>query len=54
MGDTSAERLTETEARDAGRALSGLAITLDDAIDDEERKLFPTIQKTLFTIGNRG
>jgi hypothetical protein len=48
------DRLTETEARDAGQALSGLAVTLDDAIDDEERKLFPTIQKALFAIGRRG
>jgi len=46
-----ADHLTEAEARDIGRALSGLAIYLDDAIDDEERRLFPTIQKALFGIG---
>ena len=39
--------------RDAGRALSGLAVNLDDAIDDEERRLFPTIQQALFGIGRR-
>ena len=49
--NTAADRLTETEACNAGRALSGLSVTLDDAIDDEERKLFPTIQKALFAIG---
>jgi hypothetical protein len=51
--NTAADRLTEAEARDAGQALSGLAVYLDDAIDDEERKLFPTIQKALFGIGRR-
>jgi len=51
IGDTGADRLTETEGRDAGRALSGLAVYLDDAIDDEKRRLFPTIQKALFAIG---
>lgn len=49
--NTAADQLTETEVRTAGRALSGLAVTLDDAIEDEERKLFPTIQKALFAIG---
>ena len=47
------DRLNETEAWNVGRALSGLAVTLDDAIEDEERKLFPTIQKALFAIGRR-
>lgn len=51
--NTGADHLTETEARDAGRALSGLAVYLDDAIDDEERRLFPTIRKALFAIGRR-
>ena len=51
--NTGADRLTEAEARDAGQALSGLAVYLDDAIDDEERRLFPTIQKALFAIGHR-
>lgn len=42
------EPLTEAEARDVGRALSGLAMYLDDAIDNEECKLFPTIRQALF------
>ena len=42
------ERLTGAEARDVGRALSGLAMYLDDAIDNEECKLFPTIRRALF------
>lgn len=50
---TGADRLTEAQARDAGQALSGLAVNLDDAIDDEERRLFPTIQKALFGIDHR-
>ncbi len=51
--DTGAGRLTETQARDAGQALSGLAVYLDDAIDNEECRLFPTIQKALFGIDRR-
>jgi Hemerythrin HHE cation binding domain len=51
IANTGADRLTEAEARDAGRALSGLAVYLDDAIDDEERRLLPTIQQALFGIG---
>ena len=50
---TGADHLTEAEARDAGRALSGLAVHLDDAIDDEKRRLFPTIRKALFEIRHR-
>jgi hypothetical protein len=53
IANTGADRLTEAEARDAGRGLSGLAVYLDDAIDDEERRLFPTIEKALFGIGRR-
>jgi hypothetical protein len=51
--DTGADRLTEAQARDAGQALSGLAVNLDDAIDNEEFRLFPTIQKALFGIDRR-
>jgi Hemerythrin HHE cation binding domain len=47
------DNLTEIEARQAGKALSGLAVCLDDAIDDEERRLFPTIRKELFGIAPR-
>ncbi len=53
VANPDADRLTETEARDAGGALTGLAVYLDDAIDDEERRLFPTIQKALFGIRGR-
>ena len=51
--DSGADRLTEAQARDAGQALSGLAVNLDDAIDNEECRLFPTIQKALFGIDRR-
>ena len=50
MDDADAENLTEPQAREIGRALSGIAVSLDDAIDDEERRLFPTIRKALFGI----
>lgn len=46
--NSGADHLTEDEARDAGLALSGLAVSLDDAIDDEERKPLPAIQRALF------
>lgn len=45
--NSGADHLTDEEARDAGRALSGLAVCLDDAIDDEKRKLIPAIQRAL-------
>lgn len=51
--DAGADHLTDVKARDAGRALSGLAVHLDDMIDDEERRLFPTIQKALFAARRR-
>jgi DNA-binding response OmpR family regulator len=47
------DRLTDEHARDAGRALSGLAVDLDDAIDNEQRRLFPTIQRALSALGRR-
>ncbi len=53
IADTGADRLSEAPARDAGKALSGLAVILDDAIDNEECRLFPTIQKALFGIDRR-
>lgn len=42
------ERATDAQAIEAARALCGLAVCLDDAIDAEERKIFPAIQKALF------
>lgn len=42
--------LTDVQAREVGRALRGLAVKLDDAIDDEERRLFPSIRKALFSV----
>lgn len=39
---------TATEGREIGKALTGLGVALDDAIDDEERRLLPTFQKALF------
>ena len=53
MGDTAAESLTEAQAREVGRSMSGIAVSLDDAIDDEEHRLFPTIRKALFEIEHR-
>jgi DNA-binding response OmpR family regulator len=53
MANVGADRLADAEARELGRALSGLAVSLDDAIDQEERRLFPTIRKALFEIGHR-
>jgi DNA-binding response OmpR family regulator len=53
IGTTDTDRQTDALTRDAGRALSGLAVYLDDAIDDEERRLFPTIQRALSALGRR-
>jgi hypothetical protein len=51
--DVGAENLTDAQAREVGGALRGLAVTLDDAIDDEERRIFPTIRKALLGIEHR-
>lgn len=40
------------QARAAGEALASLAVNLDDAIDDEERRLFPTLRRALYSIGH--
>ena len=48
MANAAAKHLTEAQAHEVGRALRGLAVNLDDAIDNEELRLFPTIQKALF------
>jgi DNA-binding response OmpR family regulator len=53
IGTTDTDRQTYALTRDAGRALSGLAVYLDDAIDDEQRRLFPTIQRALSALGHR-
>ena len=53
IAKTDTDRLTDAHTRDAGRALSGLAVYLDDAIDDEQRRLFPTIQRALSALGRR-
>jgi DNA-binding response OmpR family regulator len=50
MDQAGAESITEAQSREVGRALSGIAVSLDVAIDDEERRLFPTIRKALFGI----
>lgn len=54
IANSGADHLTEAQARDAGQAMSGLAVSLDDAIDDEERRLFPMIRKALFASARRG
>jgi DNA-binding response OmpR family regulator len=48
MANAGADLLDDADARGIGLALRGLAVSLDDAIDDEEHRLFPTIQKALF------
>ncbi len=53
MDKARSESLTDMQAREVGRALSGIAVSLDDAIDDEERRLFPTIRKALSGIERR-
>jgi hypothetical protein len=50
IGEANADNLVTSHARDAGRALVGLAMDLDDAIDDEERRLFPALRRALFAI----
>jgi len=45
-------RVTAEEAREAAKALTGLAVTLDDAIEDERRRLLPTLHKALFSVGH--
>ncbi|MBV8135158.1 MAG: hemerythrin domain-containing protein [Deltaproteobacteria bacterium] len=50
IGQANADRLVTAHARDAGRALVNLVMDLDDAIDDEERRLFPALRKALFAI----
>lgn len=53
MANADADRLTDAQAREIGLALRGLAVGLDDAIDDEERRLFPSIRKALFAVERR-
>ena len=42
------DAVTNDEARNIGKSLAALAVALDDAIDDEERRLLPTLRKALF------
>ena len=53
IANTDKDFLTDALMRDAGRALTGLAVYLDDAIDDEQRRLFPTIQRALSALSRR-
>jgi hypothetical protein len=50
IGEANADNLVTSHARDAGRALVSLVMDLDDAIDDEERRLFPALRRALFAI----
>ena len=50
IGEANADNLITSHARDAGRALVSLVMDLDDAIDDEERRLFPALRRALFAI----
>jgi DNA-binding response OmpR family regulator len=50
MANVGADRLTDAQAHETGLALKGLAVGLDDAIDDQERRLFPSIRKALFAV----
>jgi hypothetical protein len=47
IGAPDANNLTTDHAREAGQTLLRLAMDLDDAIDDEERRLFPVLRKAL-------
>jgi hypothetical protein len=42
-------RVTADQARETAQALTGLAVTLDDAIEDEQRRLLPTLHRALFS-----
>lgn len=53
IGEANADNLVTSHARDAGRALVSLVMDLDDAIDDEERRLFPALRRALFGIHGR-
>jgi hypothetical protein len=53
MANAGSDSLTDAQARELGHALSGLAVCLDDAIDEEERRLFPTIRRALFEVNLR-
>ena len=53
IGEANADNLVTSHARDAGRALVNLVMDLDDAIDDEERRLFPALRRALFGIHSR-
>ena len=50
IGEAHADNLVTSHARDAGRALVSLVMDLDDAIEDEERRLFPALRRALFAI----
>ncbi|GEM_PF-504694 len=50
ISKTDPARLTAAQAREVGQALVTLTMTLDDAIDDEERRLLPALRKALFAI----
>ena len=50
IGEANADNLVSSHARDAGRALVNLVMDLDDAIDDEERRLFPALRRALSAI----
>lgn len=47
-------RLAAAQAREVGQALVTLTMTLDDAIDDEERRLLPAIRKALYAASHTG
>ncbi len=53
IANAGSDRLTDAQARKIGLALRGLAVGLDDAIDDEQRRLFPSIRKALFSVEHR-
>ena len=53
IGEANADNLVTSHARAAGRALVKLVMDLDDAIDDEERRLFPELRRALFGIHGR-
>lgn len=43
------ESAPDCQAAKAGRELCALAVCIDDLIDDERRRIFPVVQKALFS-----
>jgi hypothetical protein len=49
MKTTPFQSAPDCQAAKAGRELCALAVCIDDLIDDERRRIFPIVQKALFS-----